>query len=142
MRDELGVVAKRCGVVGKGGVVVEHGAVAERGVVAKLGVGVIVTKLGVVITERAPSSVALSPRLASSPERAVVVAERVPSGTALLLSGVVSSPERGVVVIVAAINDRATTKRCFVGVKSGSRAGLLEVGTSISWEARMSGQGY
>jgi hypothetical protein len=116
-----GVVAKRCGVVGKRGIVLEHGAVAKRGVVAELDVGVVVTELGVVVTEHAPSGVALLPRLASSPERAVVVAERAPSGTALLLSGVVSSPERGVVVIVAAINNRATTKRYFVGVKSGSR---------------------
>ena len=116
-----GVVAKRCGVVGKRGVVVERGAVAERGVVAELGVGVVVTELGVVVTERAPRGVTSSPRLASSPKRAVVIAERAPSGTWSLLSGVVSSPERGVVVIVAAIDDGATMKRCFVGVKSGSR---------------------
>ena len=121
MRDELGVVAERRGVVGEHGIVVERGAVAERGVVAELDVGVVVTELGVVVTERAPSGVALSPRLASSPKRAVVVAERAPSGTALSLSGVALSPERGVVVIVAAIDDGATTKRCFVGVKSGSR---------------------
>ena len=115
MRDELGVVAKRRGVVSK------RGVITERGVVAELGVGVIVTKLGVVVTKRAPSGVALSPRLASSPEGAVVVAERVPSGVALLPSGVALSPKRGVVVIVAAIDDRATTKQCFVGVGSGSR---------------------
>ena len=121
MRDKLGVVAERRRVVGKRGVVGEHGLVAECGVVAKLGVGVVVTELGVVVTERAPSGVASSPRLASSPERAVVVAERAPSGTASSLSGVASSPERGVVIIVAAIDDGATTKRCFVGVGSGSR---------------------
>jgi hypothetical protein len=85
------------------------------------GVGVIVAKLGVVVTERAPSGMASLPRLALSPKRSVVVAERLPSGMASLRSGVVSSPERGVFVIVAAIDDGATTKQCFVGVGSGSR---------------------
>ena len=117
MRDKLGVVAERRRVVGKRGVVGEHGLVAECGVVAKLGVGVVVTELGVVVNERAPSGVSSLPRLVSSPKRAVVVTERAPSG-------VVSSPERGVVVIVAAIDNRATTKRCFVGVGSGSRGDL------------------
>ncbi len=91
--------------------------VVERGVIVvserRHGVSVVVVS-GVVVTERAPSGVASSPRLASSPERAVVVAECAPSITASLLSGVVSSPERGVVAIVAAIVDGATTKRCFV----------------------------
>ena len=45
-----------------------------------------VSKLGVVVTERALSGVALLPRLASSPKRGIVVAERVPSGVALLPS--------------------------------------------------------
>ena len=116
-------------------VVDEHFVIADRGVIfapdivergvivvgeRRHGISVVVVS-GVVVTERAPSGVASSPRLASSPERAVVVAERAPSGTASLLSGVVSSPERGVVVIVAAIDDGATMIQCFVGVKSGSR---------------------
>jgi len=116
-------------------VVDEHFVIADRGVVfardvvergvivvseRRHGVSVVVVS-GVVITKRAPSGVASSPRLASSPKRAVVVAKRAPNGTWSLLSGVVSSPERGVVVIVAAIDDGATMKRCFVGVKSGSR---------------------
>ncbi len=104
MRDELGVVAERHGIVG------ERGVIAKRGVVAEIGVGVVVTELGVVVTERAPSGVASSPRLVSSPEHAVVVAERAPIGMALLPSGVASSLERGVVVIVAATDDGATTK--------------------------------
>ena len=121
MRDELGVVAKRRGVIGKRGVVAEHGVVAKRGVVAELGVGVVVTELGVIITERVPSGVASLPRLASSPEHATIVAERAPSGVALSPSGVALSPERGVVLVVAAIDDGATAKQCFVGVRSGSR---------------------
>ncbi len=105
-------------VVVSGVVVTER---APSGVASRWhGVSIVVVS-GVVVTERAPSSVASLPRLASSPERAVVVAKRALSGKALLLSGVVSSPERGVAVIVAAINDGATTKQCFVGVKSGSR---------------------
>jgi len=97
-------------------VVVSGVVVSER----RHGVSVVVVS-GVVVTNRAPSGVASSPRSASSPERAVVVAKRAPSGTASLPSSVVSSPERGVVVIVAAIDEGATTKRCFVGVKSRSR---------------------
>ena len=77
-----------------------------------------VFKLGAIITERAPSGVALLPRLASSPERGVVVTEHAPSGSALSQSGVASSPKRGIVLIVAAIDDGVTTKRCFVGVGS------------------------
>jgi hypothetical protein len=73
-----------------------------------------VSKLGVIVTERVPSSVALSPRLASSPEHAIVVTKCAPSGVAL-------SPERDVIIIVTAINNRVTTKQCFVGVGSGSR---------------------
>ena len=73
------------------------------------------------VTKRVPSGVASLPRLALSPERDFVVAEHAPSGVALLPSGVALSPEHGVVVIVAAIDDGATTKRCFVGVGSGSR---------------------
>ena len=95
----------------------------------------------VVIAIIVSSGVALSPRLASSPEGAVVVAERVPSGVALLPSGVALSPKRGVVVIVAAIDDRATTKQCFVGVGSGSRGDSKREQVVTSWEAIMSGQG-
>ena len=80
-----------------------------------------ISELGVVVTKRAPSGMALSPRLALSPERRVVVTEHAPSGVASLLSGVASLPEHGVVVIVAAIDDMATMKKCFVGVGSGSR---------------------
>ena len=80
-----------------------------------------VSELGVVVTERAASGVMLSPRLALSPKGAVVVAERAPSSVVLLPSGVVLLPKRGIVVIVAAINDGATTKRCFVGAGSASR---------------------
>ena len=67
------------------------------------------SELGVIVTERAPSSVALLLRLALSPEHAVIGAERAPSGmaaesapsgVALSPSGVVLSPEHGVVVIV------------------------------------------
>ena len=63
------------------------------------------------------------PRLASSPERAVVGAKRAPSGVAaerapsvvaLSPSGVVSLPKHGIVVIV----DNETR---FVGVGFGSR---------------------
>ncbi len=80
-----------------------------------------VSERGVVVTERAPSGMALSPRLASSPKRGVVVSEHAPSGVALSPSGVALLPERGIIVIVAAIDNEATTKRCFVGVGSGSR---------------------
>ena len=52
--------------------------------------------------------------MVSSLERGVVVAKRA-------LSSVASSPKRGIVVIVAAINDGATMKQCFVGVGSASR---------------------
>jgi hypothetical protein len=80
-----------------------------------------VSELGVIITKHAPSGVASLPRLASSPEHGVVIAEHAPSGVALSPSSVALLPERGVIVIVAAIDDRATTKRYFVGVGSGSR---------------------
>ena len=66
----------------------------------------------------------MSPRLALSPERGVILAKHALSGVALSLSGAVSSPERGVVVIVTAIDDRATMKQCFMGVGSGSRGDL------------------
>ena len=82
-------------------------------------------KLGVVVTKCVPSGVALLPRLASSPEHGVVVAKRAPSGVASLLSRVASSPKRGVVVIVAVIDNGATTKQCFVGVRSASRLDLM-----------------
>jgi hypothetical protein len=59
--------------------------------------------------------------LASSPKRDIIVAEHALSSVASLPSGVALLPEHGVVVIVAAINNRATTKRCFVGVGSASR---------------------
>ncbi len=108
----------------------------ERGVAAKLGVGVVVIELGVIVTKRAPSSVASLPRLASSPKRGVIVTERAPSGVVLLPSGVVSLPsgvallpKRGVAIIVAAINDGATTKQCFVGVGSASRLGVTQRGS-------------
>ena len=80
-----------------------------------------VSELGVVVTKHAPSGMASSPRLALSPERAVVVAKLVLSGVASLPSSVAPLPERGIVIIVSAIDDGATTKRCFVGVRSGSR---------------------
>ena len=80
-----------------------------------------VSKLGVVVTERAPSGVALSPRLASSSKHSIAVAKPALSVLALLTRGVALSPERGVIVIVTAIDDGATTKQCFVGVGSASR---------------------
>ena len=80
-----------------------------------------VSELGVVVIESASSGVALSPRLASSPKHGAVVAKHAPSGVALSPSAVVLSPERGIVVIVAAIDDGATMKQCFVGVGSASR---------------------
>ncbi len=69
-----------------------------------------ISKLGVVVTECALSGVALLLRLMLSPERGIVVAEHAPSGVALLPSGVASLPERGVVVIIAAINNAVTPK--------------------------------
>jgi hypothetical protein len=54
---------------------------------------------------------------------------------------VASLPEPGVVVIVATIDDGATTKRCFVGVGSGSRGDSKREQVVTSWEAIMSGQG-
>jgi hypothetical protein len=80
-----------------------------------------ISELSIVVTERALSCVASLPRLASSPERGVVLTERAPSGVALLLSGVTLLPKHGIVVIVAAIDRRVTTKRCFVGVGSASK---------------------
>jgi hypothetical protein len=82
-----------------------------------------VSKLGVVVPERAPNSVALLPRLVSSPERGSIVAKHVPSGVASSPRGMALLPERGVVIIVAAIddNDGATAKQCLVGVGSASR---------------------
>ena len=67
--------------------------------------------------ELLPSLVLLS----SVSECGIVVAKHAPSGVALLPSGMALSPERGVVVIVAAIDNGATTKQCFVSVGSGSR---------------------
>ncbi len=95
-----------------------------------------VSELGVVITEHAPSGVASSPRLALSPKHGVVVAEHALSGVASLLSirqAWASSTKPGVVVIVAAIDNGATTKQCFVciigrfcrrGLASGNRKDL------------------
>jgi hypothetical protein len=80
------------------------------------------SKLGVVVTEHAPSSVALFPKLALSPELGVTVAKRALSRVTLLPNLVVSSPEHGIVVIVAAIDDGVTTKRCLVGFGSASRS--------------------
>ena len=104
---ERGVVAKR-GIVTEGGIIGKHGVIAERGIVTAHSVvteGGIVANRGVVITD-----VASLLRLASSLECGVVVAERALSGVALLPSGVASSPEHGVVVILAAIDNGVTTK--------------------------------
>ena len=103
-----------------------------------------VSELGVVITERAPSGVASLPRLALSPKRGVVVAKHAPRGAATerQRSGMTSLHERDALIIVAIIDNGATTKQCFVGVGSGSRGDLLVKGTSTSWEVMMSGQGY
>ena len=79
------------------------------------------SQLGVVVTKRALSGMVLLPRLVSLPKHGIVIAERVLSGVALLPSNVASSPERGVVVIIAAINNGGTTKRCFMGVGSVNR---------------------
>ena len=43
----------------------------------------------------------------------LLLMERAPSGVALPLSGMASSPKPGVIIIVAAINGRVTTKQCF-----------------------------
>jgi hypothetical protein len=67
-----------------------------------------VSELGVIVTPCALSGMASLPRLASSSERGVVVAERAPSGVVLSSSGVALLPKRGVVVIIAAINSGAT----------------------------------
>ena len=40
----------------------------------------------------------------------LLLMERAPSGVALPLSGMASSPKPGVIIIVAAINGRVTTK--------------------------------
>ena len=53
-----------------------------------------ISELGVVVTERVPSGVALSPRLASSPKRAVVGAR---GGQACAKFGVVVAERRGIV---------------------------------------------
>ena len=66
-----------------------------------------VSKLGAVVTEHAPSGVASLPSLALSPECGIV-AERALSSVTLLPSSVVSLPEPGVDVIVAAIDNGAT----------------------------------
>ncbi len=116
MRDKLGVISKRCGIVAERGVVVTSVELSQSLVLLPS-----VFELGNVVTERAPSGVALLPRLASSPERGIIVAKRASSGVALLPSGVALLPKRGVVIIVAAIDNGATTKRCFVGVGSASR---------------------
>ena len=72
---------------------------------------------GVVVTKRAPSGVATSPKLVSLPERSVIVTEGAPigvrflqGGRASLPSGVALSPKRSVIVMVAAINNSVTTK--------------------------------
>ena len=129
---ELGVVAEWRGIVAKIGVFAEHvvamlsndtakdGIVVKRSVVAELGV---VPEHGVVadvVTKRAPSSVALLPRLALSPEHGLVITEHALSGVALL-PRLALFPKRGVIVIVAAINNGVTMKQCFVGVGSASR---------------------
>ena len=49
-----------------------------------------ISELGVVVTKRAPSSVASSLRLALSPERGIVVAEHVPRGAAMEQRGIVT----------------------------------------------------
>ncbi len=54
----------------------------------------------------------------------VVVAEGAPSGVVSSPSGVALLLECGDVVIDAAIDDGATTRRCFVGVGSASRGDL------------------
>ena len=95
MRDKLGVVAKRRGVVAKRGIVVTNVELLPSMVLLPS-----VAELGVVVTKRAPSGVALLPRLALSPELGIVVAERAPSCMALLPSGVALSLEHGVIVIV------------------------------------------
>jgi hypothetical protein len=66
----------------------------------------------------------MSARLASLPEHGVAVAKHGPSGMALSTSGVASSLERCVVIIVAAINDGVTTKQHFVSVGSASKGDL------------------
>ena len=103
---------------------------------------------GVVVPECGPSGVATLPRLVSLPERSVVVTERAPSGVRFLQGGMVSSPsgvalspERRVLLIVAAINNGVTRKRCFVGVDSTSIKGMTRRGNKSSWKVIMSGQG-
>ena len=54
----------------------------------------------------------------------LLLMERAPSGVGSPLSGMASSPKPGVIIIVAAINGRVTTKQCFVGFGSGSRGDL------------------
>ena len=63
-----------------------------------------ISKLGVVIIKRAPSGVALLPRLAPSHERGVIT-KRAPSCVASLPSGVVLLHKHGIVVIVAGTID-------------------------------------
>ena len=116
MRDELGVVAKRRGYVAKCGVVVTSVELPPSLVLLPS-----VSEFGVIVNECAPSGVASLLRLASSPEHGVVIAEHAPSGVVLPPSGMVLLPKRGVVFIIATIDDGATTKGCLVGVGSASR---------------------
>jgi hypothetical protein len=86
LRDDLGVVAKRRGVIAECAIAVtEHDVVAKLGVVAEQ--RGVVAELGIVITKCVLSGVLLSPRLALLPKCGVGVAKRAPSGMALLPSG-------------------------------------------------------
>ena len=123
LRDELGVVAERRGVNAERAVVIKnHGVVTKLGVVAKQ--HGVVAKHGVVITKHAPSGMASLPRLTFLPEHGVVVAKRALSGVALLPSGMASSTERDVAIIIAAIDGGVTTKQCFMGAGSTTRGDL------------------
>ena len=128
LSPKLGVVANQCGAVAKigvvftkRGVITELGFVAKRcGVVAEIGVFAehVIAMLGNDATKRG-----VVPAGDVVPKRGVianVVTKHAPSGVALF-SRLASLPERGVVIIVAAINDGVTTKRCFVGVGLASR---------------------
>ncbi len=59
--------------------------------------------------------------MVSLPSVRQACAKRAPSGVVLSPSSVALLPECGVLVIVAAIDDGATTKQCFVGVGSVGR---------------------
>ena len=116
MRDELGVVAERRGIVTKHDIVL-----TEQGVVAKICVAAerlrawrrrhrACAKQRGVVTEIVVVTL-----------HGLVVAKHAPSGVALLPSGTALSPEHGVVFIVVAIDDEVTIKGCFVVVGSVSR---------------------